>query len=47
MDKSKTNIEQKCRNNPKELPKSHWPKEIRYKGRGERGGEFKRGYEGR
>jgi hypothetical protein len=28
-----------------ELPRAHWPKEIRYKGRGERGGDFKRDHE--
>ncbi len=30
-----------------ELPRSHWPKEIRHKGRDEGGGEFRREREGR
>ena len=30
-----------------ELPRSHWPREIRHRGRDERGGEFRREHEGR
>jgi len=30
-----------------ELPRSHWPKEVRHKGRDERGGGFRREHEGR
>ncbi|KAB0663799.1 hypothetical protein F6V25_15315 [Oryzomonas japonica] len=36
------------RNGPwTELPRSHWPREIRYRGRGEQGGEFRHDHEGR